>query len=564
MSSTNDVPPRAVKKKKKRSSVLNKKRKSKSPLALEKQQRKINESAATIQANIRGHLSRKRVANMKKEKEQEDALVTIQKNARGYLSRKRVESIKLENEREIAIKKIQANARGYLTRKVTNETLNVKTKGNAAMPPLSLSRVENIDAEIVFNNNIEDDAKSHKSNYSNSSNTREFIPPPPSSPSQQNKPRLRSRKGSRNSTARSNASSTNKSITSITSNDSTKKKKKTNGNLNGEFLSKELKLEMEASDLELNRAKKMLVDLRHERAQKEEAYRVLGQGLKEKEELDAMQEQLNDINNELQEERKQKGNLIQELKDLKEELALVDEKRQRAEAAVIDVDETMKARDRKMRELEREVEMLKRKVKTAREDARLQAEIEIERLKTELECRTQLLNMRWQRHEEMMRESYDRQTLKGSASIGQLPLIYSGMANHNVNSTSSPPGLNHASSTSNLMHVPNMEPQQHHYHPQMKQNVAMGGKMPTFMMNERSRMSDNANQFAIDEMPPLLPLATIGGRKNQDSPGQPFSNNNIHKRDTKASSRSTGSRKSNGSYNLNYQKQKRAMVKNKC
>ena len=66
----NDRPVRKKKKKKKRSSILDKKR-GKSPLALEKQQQKINESAASIQAGIRGHLSRKRVENIKKEKDRE-------------------------------------------------------------------------------------------------------------------------------------------------------------------------------------------------------------------------------------------------------------------------------------------------------------------------------------------------------------------------------------------------------------------------------------------------------------------------------------------------------------
>ena len=40
----------------------------------------------------------------------------------------------------------------------------------------------------------------------------------------------------------------------------------------------------------------------------------MGQGIKEKAELDALREQFNELNNELKEERKQKGNLIQELK----------------------------------------------------------------------------------------------------------------------------------------------------------------------------------------------------------------------------------------------------------
>ena len=64
---------------------------------MEKQQQKINESAASIQAGIRGHLSRKRVENIKKERNRENAIVAIQKNARGYLSRKHVDNIKMDN-----------------------------------------------------------------------------------------------------------------------------------------------------------------------------------------------------------------------------------------------------------------------------------------------------------------------------------------------------------------------------------------------------------------------------------------------------------------------------------
>ena len=74
---------------------------------------------------------------------------------------------------------------------------------------------------------------------------------------------------------------------------------------------------------------------------------------------------------------------------------------------MIQVDEAVKAKDAEIRELQRKLEQGKRLVKSAREDAKLEAQLEIERLKTELECRTQLLNMRWQRHEQMMRESYE-------------------------------------------------------------------------------------------------------------------------------------------------------------
>ena len=119
------------------------------------------------------------------------------------------------------------------------------------------------------------------------------------------------------------------------------------------FLSKELQREMQASDSELNRANRMLVEMRKERALKEEAYHVLEQGSKEKQDLDALREQLQDVNKELKEERKQRGILIQELQDLKEQLMEVDKRRQKAEAAVISVDDAMKEREKAARALER-------------------------------------------------------------------------------------------------------------------------------------------------------------------------------------------------------------------
>ena len=230
----------------------------------------------------------------------------------------------------------------------------------------------------------------------------------------------------------------------------------------------------------------------------------------------------------------------------------VDEKRRRAEAAVIDIDETMKERDKKMRELEREVEMLKRKTKTAREDARLQAEIEIERLKTELECRTQLLNMRWQRHEEMMRESYDRQMLKGSVSTGQLPLIYNNQSNNQI----PPPGLG-----INLMNT--MQQPQHHHHQMSNNFLQSQHSINQIPNNNNINMTMDRSNIGNMEMPRLAMIGGGDNNKAQYVPEQHSPPLHINQKANKTSARSTASSMkslgSTGSYNLNYQKQKRGM-----
>ena len=340
-----------------------------------------------------------------------------------------------------------------------------------------------------------------------------------------------------------------------------RKSKKKSSNNPGTFLSKELQREMQASDLELNRANRMLVEMRKERALKEEAYHVLEQGSKEKQDLDALREQLQDVNKELKEERKQRGILIQELQDLKEQLMEVDKRRQKAEAAVISVDDAMKEREKNARALEREVEMLKRKVKSAKEDARLEAEIEIERLKTELECRTQLLNMRWKRHEEMMRESYERQTIKASASTGQLPLLYG-----NVNAP--PPGLSQHGAQQHASPVPLMShtmaymgqgPPQHFGQLEKGHEVLAG--MTGIPID--ASVTAGAEPSGGSTMPPILPLATIGKTKpriieNARGSGGTnadvsFPNKNKMSARSMTSVRSVGGK---GSYSLNYQKQK--------
>lgn len=507
-------------------------------------------------------MSRQRVASVKLERERETAVVAIQKSARGYLSRKRVDSIRenrrMQNEREDAIKTIQANARGYLTRKVTNEKLNRQPNTNRKDIPPKLA-LSGLDGRATGTS--ASTGRSAKSNRSNGSKqSLGFVPPPPSSPSQMNKPRLRSRNASRNASRKSTARSDGSNQSSSTAMQFERKPRRSNP---GNFLSKELKQEMQASDLELNRANRMLADMRKERAIKEEAYRVLEQGSKEKQELNALREQLQDVNKELKEERRQRGVLIQELQDLKEKLADVDERRQKAEAAVISVDDAMKEREKNTRALEREIEMLKRKVKSAKEDARLEAEIEIERLKTELECRTQLLNMRWKRHEEMMRESYERQAMKASASTGQLPQLYRG---GNV----PPPGLIQHVAQQQASPVPLMSRTMAYMEdqrpPQHFGQLNSGHDVLTSMTGIPTNYSipTETEPGTGSAMPPILPLATIGKSKPRikenvrDSDGTnaniSFPNSNKISARSMKSVRSVGGK---GSYSLNYQKQKK-------
>jgi hypothetical protein len=173
------------------------------------------------------------------------------------------------------------------------------------------------------------------------------------------------------------------------------------------FLAKELKEEIKSSSMELDKAKEMLVNTQKERLRKEEAFRIVSEKSGYEEELGIARNDLRKVQDELAEERDMRARLSQNIEDLMEKLKESEQRKQKAELVVIQVDEAVKAKDAEIRELQRKLEQGKRLVKSAREDAKFLAQLEIERLKTELECRTQLLNMRWQRHEQMMRESYE-------------------------------------------------------------------------------------------------------------------------------------------------------------
>ena len=169
--------------------------------------------------------------------------------------------------------------------------------------------------------------------------------------------------------------------------------------------------------------------------------------------------------------------------------------------------------------------------------------------------------MRWKRHEEMMRESYERQTIKASASTGQLPHLYG-----NVNAP--PPGLSQHGAQQHASPVPLMShtmaymgqgPPQHFGQLEKGHEVLAG--MTGIPID--ASVTTGAEPSGGSTMPPILPLATIGKTKPrimktlEIQVGQmPMFLSQIRRKCLRARWQAVRSVGGKGSYSLNYQKQK--------
>jgi len=446
-------------KKKKKVSGLNgkKKRKSRNPILAEREKAREDEAAAKIQAIQRGRVAREKVEELKDEKEEQErrerniewekeqerqreneriyADMEIAKQRREEEEQKKKSgntdkpeegepiNADLESDRLRKVEeehKEKPDSPGELTPKAgtrqddasldedtrlveeessppsyhvkievpTEKEQNYEDWGEEGDTSSTTVLVEN--SSLSSNKNVSEDVKASSTETQSRGSTPEVTPPPPSSPTQALKPRLHKPGG---------------------------RPQKTEAT----FLAAELKNEIKASVSELDKAKLALKRARDERLVKEEAFRVLGNNNGLEEELQLARKELKKVQEELTQEREMRASLSQTVEDLTEQLHESLERQKRAESVVLQVDEAVKAKNAEIRNLERKVEASKKLVKTAREDAKLEAQLEIERLKTELEMRTQLLNMRWHRHEQMMRESYESHRLKPSQSLPELP-----------------------------------------------------------------------------------------------------------------------------------------------
>ena len=469
-------------KKKKKVSGLNgkKKRKSRNPILAEREKAREDEAAAKIQAIQRGRVAREKVEELKEEKEEQERRernIEWEKEQERQREKERIyadmEIARLRREEEEQTKKsentdkpkegelINADIEPDRLRKVNEEHKEKTDSPGELTPKAGTGRQDDASLDgdarlveeessppsyhvkievptekeqsyedwgekggtpsttvLVQNSLLSSDKKVSENVQTSSreaesrSSTPEGVPPPPSSPTQTLKPRLHKR-GER--------------------------PRKTEAT----FLAAELKNEIKNSASELDKAKLALKRARDERLVKEEAFRVLGNNNGLEEELQLAREELNKVQEELTQEREMRATLSQTVEDLTEQLHESLERQKRAESVVLQVDEAVKAKNAEIRDLERKVEASKKLVKTAREDAKLEAQLEIERLKTELEMRTQLLNMRWQRHEQMMRESYESHRLKPSQSLPELPGMFTNKPSKEPMLTFVPPPHHH-------------------------------------------------------------------------------------------------------------------------
>eukprot|EP00949_MAST-11_sp_MAST-11-sp1_P001913 g1913.t1 len=171
------------------------------------------------------------------------------------------------------------------------------------------------------------------------------------------------------------------------------------------FLEGELRQELGAASKELARAERLLKKEKKKRAAAEESYRELNKVNGSQLRVERLQMQLRESERRLEEERDAHTKSKAQEQILRKELEAARSEQRKAEEAVIRASSAMKAKEAKLAGLRHELELSKKREATALEDARLQANLEIQRLRAELECRTTLLNMRWQRHEQLIKES---------------------------------------------------------------------------------------------------------------------------------------------------------------